>query len=86
MKTNTKTAADFSRNEIRDMEEAQDHLAETVGAAALPNEIRDALEDVVDAPTAKARRESANEMLADLEAAGFLTYDPETCLMTLPMG
>lgn len=77
--TATKSTATFTRAQMRRLEEAQEHLASTMGAAAIPTEMRDEL-------TIFGTREQANELLADLEAAGFVHYDTDTCLITVPMG
>ena len=84
--TETKSTATLTRAQIRRCEELQEHLAAVCGAAALPMEMRDNLVDLMPSRNLSTQLAQANEMLTLMENAGFVRYDQETYLLTIPMG
>jgi hypothetical protein len=71
------SSKNFSRAQLRTMEEAQEHLAATVGAAATAVDVAAELKLYTPRP---------DLLIADMESAGLLGYDEENCYLLVPMG
>jgi hypothetical protein len=84
--TATQSAADFTRAQLRRFEEAVEHVASVLGACIEPTALRDELTMFSVSEHPDRSREQANQLMAEMEAAGVIQYDPETCAMTIPMG
>jgi len=82
--------SNFTREQTRTFEAAQDHLATVLGAAADPIAVRNELMLFVPSPNEDKARDQANALMRDMETAGFLVYDGEgrgeSYLITVPMG